>query len=1038
MVAFDPKAVEPSVLKFWADNSIYAKAKKKVKGKEQWYFLDGPPYTSGRVHIGTAWNKALKDMILRYKRMSGFDVWDRAGYDMHGLPTENKVKAKLNLKFSEDIVEYGIDKFNTECENFAVEMMGVMNESFERLGVWMDFENAYKPITRGFVSGQWMLAKRAHEKERLYEGLRTMPWCKDCQTTLAKHDLEYATVSDDSIFLKFKIKNEDNEYFVIWTTTPWTIPMNLAIMVNPNLDYVKVEVEGEKWIVAKALVGAFMGAVVGKEFNIIDEFKGETLEGIEYEHPLSDLIPEFKEMKEKSPKLHTVLMSAEYVDTSAGSGLVHCAPGCGPEDYEVGHRNGLPAWNIISKAGVFPSEMKEIGGLVAKDDDKKFIELFKERGALIASTKVEHDYPHCQRCHNAVVFRTTTQWFFKVEDLKDEMVKLNKEIYWVPEAGFNAFESWLENLRDNSITRQNFWGTPIPIWKCECGEYDVFGSVEELEEKSKSKVEKLHRPWIDEIKYKCDCGKEKIRVTDVFDVWMDSGTVAWNCLDYTEGTELFDKLYPAEFILEGKDQIRGWYNALMINSIIVFDKPSFKAVYMHGFINDALGRKMSKSLGNQIKPEEVVDDYGADALRYYQIGSANPGLDQKYNTEDAKFKMKQLGILWNVHNYLLDMSKELTKPGDKQELPEKYIISRLHSTIRNVTEKFEQYKLNEVPGLVEELYLDLSRTYIQLVREKAATGSDADKNTVVNTIYEVLMGCIKMLAPVAPFVTEQIYQNLKNYTDHKEESIHLLDWPKANETLIDEDLEAQFNAAGQVVQAALYAREQIKTNVRWPVKSIIVLSTDKSVQDACRNLADSIKTQTNVKAVKVQTTLPEVQEELHPNSGKIGKEFKQMAPLVRKALETTEMEEIKKHLDSTGSFRLDIEDGDHAVLTEEHFTRTRTVPEHLIEAPFSGGIVYLNNEEDNALVAEGFSREITRRIQDARKKSGLEKNDEIELYIEVKESLMEMLMPWKEGMKEKVNAKEITVDRMPPTKKYDYRFTEEVKEEVFSLHFEVV
>ncbi|MEM4246988.1 MAG: class I tRNA ligase family protein, partial [Candidatus Woesearchaeota archaeon] len=547
---YEPTKIEPAVMTFWEREQVYEKAKKKNAGKKKYYFLDGPPYTSGHVHIGTAWNKALKDMVLRYKRMRGLDVWDRAGYDMHGLPTENQIRKKHKIFLKKDIEAFGLEKYNKECEQFAVEMMHQMNKDFERLGVWMDFDRAYIPISREFIEGEWMLIRKAHEQERLYEGLRTMPWCAHCETNLAKHELEYENVRENSIFVKFRIKDKPNEFLVIWTTTPWTIPFNLAVMVNPDLDYVRVQVKNEVWIIAKALANAIVQGIAGEFPKILEEFKGNRLEGVEYVHPFEDVILEYKRIKSESPRTHTVVLSSEYVDASAGSGLVHCAPGCGPEDYEVGYRNKIPAWNNIDEHGRFPSTMGEFSSLIAKKDDKKFVEALKKRCALIAEAPVEHEYAHCQRCHNPVIYRTTKQWFFKVEDLKPRMIEYHKNSKWVPEAAWNAFDSWLRNLRDNSITKQNYWGTPVPIWRCaSCGDYDVISTVSELEEKSKKKIVELHRPWIDRHEIPCKCGGKKQRIPDILDVWVDAGTVSWNCLDYPHRKDLFEQLFPAEFIL---------------------------------------------------------------------------------------------------------------------------------------------------------------------------------------------------------------------------------------------------------------------------------------------------------------------------------------------------------------------------------------------------------------------------------------------------------------------------------------------------------
>ncbi|MEK6868663.1 MAG: class I tRNA ligase family protein, partial [Nanoarchaeota archaeon] len=628
--------------------------------------------------------------------------------------------------------------------------------------------NAYQSVKKEFIDGEWWLVRKAHEKKRLYEGLRSMAWDWEHQTALAKHELEYKDIKDNSIFVKMQVKGKNarkskilekqsfsespenfdfheisgttsggNEFLIIWTTTPWTIAFNLGIMANPNLEYVKCKVNSEYWIVAKALANAFISGIAGKKYGVVEEFKGKKLEGTEYVHPFYDELKEhYNEIKRKHPKTHTVVMSEEYVDTSSGSGLVHMAPGCGPEDYEVGHRNNIPAWNLVKEDGVYNDEMGPFSGMHTIKDNNKFTECLKKKNAVVAEQEVEHSYPHGQRSHEPVIFRTTKQWFFKVEDIKKDLIRENDKIKWVPKAGYNAFNSWLENLRDNSISKQRYWGTPVPIWRNaeNPDDYIVIGSIKELEELSGKKVEEPHIPWIDEIEIKKD-GKTYKRVPDVLDVWVDAGTVSWNSLDFPHNEDNLKKFFPADFILEGKDQIRGWFNLLHVASMLSMGKRSFDAAYMHGFINDAMGRKMSKSLGNYILPEEVISKYGSDTLRCYMISGANPGLDLNYNFDDMKVKYRNLTVLWNLHNYIIDLAKnsdtnpaELKIRKDRFSLEENYIFSKLNSTIRKATKTFDEYKLNEIPTLVEDLFLKLSRTYIQLTRDKS---SGEDKKVVL-------------------------------------------------------------------------------------------------------------------------------------------------------------------------------------------------------------------------------------------------------------------------------------------------------------------
>lgn len=1031
---YDFKAIEEGILDFWKDSKIYETAKKKNKGNKEYYFLDGPPYTSGKVHVGTAWNKSLKDSVLRFKRMNGFDVWDRAGYDMHGLPTENATEKKLGIKGKEGIQKIGVNKFIDECRKFCLESMNSMNITFKRLGTWMDFDNAYQPITREFIEGEWWLIKKAHEKGRLYEGLRTITWCAVDGTALAKHELEYKTVTDTSIYLKFPIAGSKNEFLIIWTTTPWTIPYNLAVMVNPDIDYVKAKVENEVWIVAEALT-AFIPAVAEKRFEVIEKFKGEKLEGIKYIHPLSEEVSAFKEIAKKSPKLHTVLLSSEYVDTSGGSGLVHCAPGCGPEDYEVGHRNGLPPFNELDEHGKFKPSMGKFAGMRAKVDDKLFIDILNKKGALIATSPVEHEYAHCWRCKSPVVYRTTKQWFFKIEDLKDTMRELNKSIYWMPGyAGSRQFDSWLDNLRDNSITRQRYWGTPVPIWKCECGNYEVIGSMKELKEKTGKLPDDLHIPSLEGLTIKCKkCKKEMKRIPDVLDVWVDAGTVSWNCLNYPQSDKSFKKLFPADFILEGIDQVRGWFNILFVASMIALDKPSYKAVYMHGFINDSSGRKMSKSLGNYILPEEVIDKYGADTFRYYSIGGASPGVDLNYNFDDMKVSFRNLGVLWNLHKFLIDFAKTIGKNPDKILKPklgdeEKYIISKSNSAIKLITKAFEEYRLNEVPHLIEDLFLELSRTYIQLVREKSSVGSDSEKEAVLYTMYKVMMDILTMFAPICPFISEKMFLNMKEAFLLKEKSIHLLDWPKAKEKDINSVLESNLVHAKSAMQAILSSREKIKRGVKWPVSEVVLVSSKEDVRLALVETTDLIASQTNIKKITVSDVFAKAKKAYRPDFAKIGPKFGSKSTQILAKFVTTPS--LTKDIETHGKTQINL-DGEKIELNRDFFVVETSLPSDWVSSDFANGAVYLNSETNKELEAEGFAREIMRKIQSMRRDAGLQRNDTIELFLD--SSMKEDLIKFEDYMKEKCGAKSIKYSGSGKVKA-----TEMIKNKEVNVSFNII
>ncbi len=1032
-----PLESEKAILDFWKFERIYEKAKARNKGKEKFYFLDGPPYTSGRIHIGQAWNKSLKDAVLRYKRMKGFDVFDRAGYDMHGLPTEHKAEEELKLKNKDDIPAFGVEKFIEKCREICTRNMQFMNTDFQRLGIWMDFENAYQSITPEFIDAEWWLIKKAHENNRLYLGKKTMHWCAHCGTSLAKHELDYETRKDDSVYIKFPVEGKEKEFLIVWTTTPWTLAFNLGVMVNPELEYVRAEVDDETWIIAKLLANVFISAVAEKKFKIIEELSGEKLKGLKYVHPWRDEIKSFSEID--SPKVHTVVMSAEYVTTDAGSGLVHLAPGCGPEDYEVGHREGLPPFNNLDELGRFPESMGKFSGFIAKRDDGKFIEALGEH--LIAKVPVEHEYPNCWRCHKPVIFRTTEQWFFRVEDLKEEMRALNKEVFWQPNwAGSNWFDSWIDNLRDNGITRQRYWGVPLPVWICKkCDNYVVIGSQHELKQLSGQQPKELHKPWIDEITLPCVCGEKMNRVPDVLDVWIDSGVASWAALNYPQKTDSFEKLFPADFILEGKDQIRGWFNMLLIAAMVSMKKHPYKAVYMHGFVQDSQGRKMSKSLGNVISPYEIIDVYGSDTLRYYMISGANPGIDINYNLEDMKVKNRNLVVLWNLHNYLLDLIvnhkidvETLFKEKIMPDVEEQYILSKLNSTVKKATELMDSYRINEVPVIIEELFLELSRTYIQFVRDKI---DDGEARVVVYALYKVLFETLKIFSIIAPFITEGIYQNLRSKLKLKEESVHLLDWPSFDEGLINKKLEAQFAVVKGVIQAILFARDKAALGVRWPLKEVIITTHDSAIEEAVSELQEIIRTYTNVKEVRVMSSLPGIKLNIRGDFNQIGPDFKEFAPKVIARLSIDSPQSILAHLEKEQKFPMNI-DGVIVNVVKEHLIITKEIPEQFVESEFRNGHVYINKILTEELEAEGYTREIIRRIQSLRKRAGLDKRDKIALAIQLDNRLREMISRHIAQIKAKVNAVEFMLTEVEKIERFKHSSKEKIKGKEIVIYLE--
>lgn len=1027
-------AIEQNVHSFWQENAIYKTLKQKGQGKKKFYFLDGPPYTSGKVHIGTAWNKVLKDMVLRYKRMQGFDVWDRAGYDMHGLPTEHATEEELHIHGSDAIEKYGVDKFIDACRTLCIRNMKTMTKDFEALGVWMDFENAYQTISKEWMEAEWWFIKTAHEKGRIYEGFRTTTWDVPNATAVAKHELEYKEVEDTAIFVKFPLVLKENEFLVIWTTTPWTIPFNLAVMVNPNLDYVLVKNKknGEQWWLVKNLADNLMKRI-NVEYEILKTKKGSELEGWEYTHPFANEMP-YQKLKQQHNAVHTIILSKEYVDTSAGSGLVHCAPGCGPEDFEVGYRNNLPAYNTVNEQGVLQDAGK-FTGLVAKKDDAAFIQALEQTGNLILKHPYVHDYPHDWRSHQPVIFRTTKQWFLKVDDIKDQLIKENNDISWQPTAAYNAFNSWLENIRDNSISKQRFWGTPLPIWRNEqdSKDYLVIGNAKELEELSGVHLDDLHKSSVDSVLIKQN-GKTYKRVPDVLDVWVDAGTASWACKNFPQKTD--ETTFVADFILEGKDQIRGWFNLLHVMSNVAFGTKSFKNCYMHGFVNDAQGRKMSKSLKNFITPNEVTDKYGVDVMRLYFVGAANPGYDMNYNFDDISLRSRNMNVFWNIHKLLLDLQitntftqKDFDAGKNFIGIEEQYLLSKLHSLLVATTAKMETYNLNEVPTLIENFFLeDLSRTYIQLVREKMSAGTKEEKQAVYFALAKTYALLLEQLAIVSPFIAEQLYQNLKVTTlslfSHT--SVHFEAWPKADKKYIDSSLEQTMLLAQKVITAGLSAREKAKIGVRWPLAAI-TLDVAPEIEKQLKPFIPLLLSQLNTKEIKF-AKVP-VHYEIKPDYRAIGKVFGTQTGDVLLLLKGKE-EEIARLL-SQGQETIQI---DSFTLTANLFHLTVLPQEGIIGLLFDLGKLSLDTTMTPLLEAEGFAREITRKIQNLRKQAGLQKNDKIRLAIQTSD-LTTIITANNQRIGAKVGAEKLELNT---AKTYTHQSTEKIKGKSLTISLEQV
>jgi len=845
------KLEEEKIQEFWDKNNIPKKALSLRKGKKKFYFLDGPPYATGYIHLGTAWNKILKDSFIRYKRMKGFDVWAQPGYDTHGLPIENKVEKKLNLKSKRDIEKIGVEEFNKECRKFATEFIDIMNSQFNNLGVWMDWENPYLTLKKEYIEGAWYTFKVGFEKGLIYKDKYAVRVCPHCETVVAYNEIEYNNVKDPSIYVKFKLKNSKDTYFLIWTTTPWTLPSNTGIMVKSDVNYAYVRVGNEVLILAKELVDKVMKKGGIKNYKIEKTILGKSLEGLEYEHPLSDLFP----FQNKVKGAWRVVISDKYVTLEDGTGLVHTAPGHGEEDYKVGKENGLPIISPLKMDGTYNEECGRFSGKFVKDADKEIINELKNRGVLFASEFIEHDYPFCWRCSSPLIFMAIPQWFFKVTSIREKLIEENKKVNWVPEWAGKRFHNWIESLGDWPISRQRYWGIPLPIWECEkCENTKVIESVKELP----VQIDDLHKPYVDKITLKCDkCGGLMKRIPDVLDVWFDSGVAAWASLGYPGKKDLFEKLWPNDFNLEGPDQIRGWWNSQLITSVITFDRRSFENILFHGFVLDAHGNKMSKSKGNIVAPEDVIEKYGRDVLRYFFLSS--PAWDDFYfSWEETENVLKKLNIIRNTFQFVNTYVTEFPDKKPPLNKEDEWILSRLNTTIEEYQDNFDKYSNHKSIEALEKFIIeDYSRFYIKLIRKRVEPGYDGeDKKAAFYTLVKVCEAVVKMLAPICPFMAEKSYQEILIKMRGGKESVHLEDFPEVEKSLINKDLENEMVIAQKFIEDSLSVRKKAGLKLRWPAGRIIVVSKNEKVKEALRNLESVVLEMTNVVSLNFEPKKP--------------------------------------------------------------------------------------------------------------------------------------------------------------------------------------
>ncbi|MFA6035547.1 MAG: isoleucine--tRNA ligase [Candidatus Micrarchaeia archaeon] len=906
---------EKKIREFWEKHDIYGKLKKRNEKGAKLYFCDGPPYATGQIHPGTAWNKCLKDAMCRYWRARGRNVRAKPGYDTHGLPIEVKVEQELGIKNKREIEEkVGVEEFIKKCKAFATQYIGVMGSQFQRCGVWMDWEDPYITYKDRFIERAWATIKKAHEKGLLYRGVYVLPLCPRCETTMANYELEYGEMDDPSVYVKFAVKGKENakekEYLIIWTTTPWTLVANMAVMVHPEFKYVKAKVGEEVWIVAKERLDALMALTheLGVSPIILGEVSGKKLEGLEYGHPLAAKVPKMAAVQ------HKVVLSDEFVTLEDGTGLVHCAPGHGPQDFIIGKRYGLEIFCPVQANGVYDASAGELAGKHVKKANAEIMEYLKDAGTLIHAGRIRHRAAHCWRCKTQLIYVSTDQWFISISKVKERMLAEVGRIKWQPEHARTWFNDFVGNAPDWCISRQRYWGIPLPIWICGkegCNEIKVIGSASELPKK----LNDLHKPGIDEVEMKCPkCSGKMKRTPDVLDVWFDSGNAIWAGL--TDEEEKF--WYPADFITEGKDQIRGWFYSLLGSGVVMNNEIPYKSILMHGFFMDEKGEKMSKSVGNFVPLEEILDKHGADAFRLWSLTSTVWD-DLRFNWNEIKEAAGIVGVLWNLQVYM-DRFYEKPKAESRKmnyRLEDAWLLSRMNEVKKEATLAFEAMKPHEAAYAVRKFVAeDLSRFYLKLAKKRISEGEDAEG--AQDAMYRAVLASLKLLAPFAPFVTEACYQSFfRKY--EKEESIVMLPWPAYDEKAIDPLLEGQMKVAEEIVTALANARQATQVKLRWPLGEVFVESDSVEVGDAVKRLGQIICSLANVKAVKTiaKGAAPEGHASADFTNGKVwmnpkldaalyseamGRELVRRVQSMRKEMNLVEKDEVVVHLHAPKEF----------------------------------------------------------------------------------------------------------------------------------------
>nr|WP_294651083.1 isoleucine--tRNA ligase [uncultured Blautia sp.] len=1013
---------EKKVEEFWKENHIFEKSMENRKEGETYTFYDGPPTANGKPHIGHVLTRVIKDMIPRYRTMKGYMVPRKAGWDTHGLPVELEVEKKLGLDGKEQIEEYGMEPFIKQCKESVWKYKGMWEDFSSTVGFWADMEHPYVTYYDDYIESEWWALKEIWNKKLLYKGFKIVPYCPRCGTPLSAQEVSqgYKTVKERSAVVRFKVVGED-AYFLAWTTTPWTLPSNVALCVNPDETYCKVKAaDGYTYYMAEALLDKVLGKLAKEEgekaYEVLETYKGTDLEYKEYE-PLFACAGEAAAKQKK--KAHFVTCDT-YVTMSDGTGIVHIAPAFGEDDSRIGRNYDLPFVQFVDGQGNLTKETPYAGVFVKKADPMVLTDLDKE-GKLFDAPKFEHEYPHCWRCDTPLIYYARESWFIKMTAVKDDLIRNNNTINWIPESiGKGRFGDWLENVQDWGISRNRYWGTPLNIWQCDCGHMHSIGSRQELFEMSgdeKAKTVELHRPYIDEITLKCpECGGEMHRVPEVIDCWFDSGAMPFAQHHYPfENKELFEQQFPANFISEAVDQTRGWFYSLLAESTLLFNKAPYKNVIVLGHVQDENGQKMSKSKGNAVDPFDALNKYGADAIRWYFYINSAPWLPNRFHGKAVvEGQRKFMSTLWNTYAFFVLYANidnfDPTKYNleyDQLPVMDKWLLSRLNTTVQAVDNDLANYKIPEAARALQEFVDEMSNWYVRRSRERFwAKGMEQDKINAYMTLYHALVTIAKTAAPMIPFMTEDMYQNLVRSVDKDAaESIHLCDFPTVNEAWIDKDLEADMKELLEIVVLGRACRNTANIKNRQPIGTMYVKAEKKMGEFYTDIIADEL----NVKEVKFADDVESfISYSFKPQLRTVGPKYGKLLGGIKQALTDIDGTAAMNELRTNGVLKLDI-NGNDVELTEEDLLIETAQTEGYVSESDGEISVVLDTNLTPELIEEGFVREIISKIQTMRKEAGFEVMDKIVVYAHGNDKIQEVMKAHEDEIKSEVLADEMVL-----------------------------